>query len=199
MLCSILLCRLLVFLVCSAVPMEVGILLRVCACRRGSQGLSSDNGGCSWGSWFRGGCSCWSAVVTPSNKAARRSKSFNSLSYCLHGTVCQLSGERLLPVVILAGLLLSCPLCGSACWLRRTVSARDLLLGLMAAGFDFRPPLPPGRFPAWSSGGLGPGRFPFAGSPAGTFGAARAPRCLAGTSACWRLLAGTWLPEGCGC
>jgi hypothetical protein len=83
-----------------------------------------------------------------------------------------------------------CPLCGlpGVCC---TVSTRDMFRFIMAAGFVFRPPLPPGRFPAWSSGGLGPGQFPFARSPAATCGAAQASRCPVGTCAGLLLLAGT--------
>ena len=65
----------------------------------------------------------------------------------------------------------------------------------MALELKFPQAEPPGRFLAWSPVGVGPGRIPFANSLAAAFGAARAPRCLAGTSSCLELPLGAWFPE----
>ena len=137
---------------------------------RTDQGFSSGLGAC-FGGLGTGGCfSCFTSAWMQSN--------------------CSCTLPRSLSRVDALSLLLLCPLCGCP-GVRCTVSTRDMLRFIMAAGFVFRPPLPPGQFPAWSSDGLGPGRFPFARSPAATCGAAQASRCPVGTCAGMLLLAGT--------
>ena len=80
---------------------------------------------------------------------------------------------------------------------RCALPPREVLWGCIMMKLSFlRTPEPPCGPRAWSVWGLGPGRFPFANSPAGAVDTARVPRCLAGVVASLLLLPGTRLPDG---
>ena len=138
----------------------------------GNQGLfdSHRGGGCHCAP--ERCCSCWSVCAVSRSVLARSWKSLCKALSLLPCTVVHSSGSggpRGDPWLPLPAALLGC------CWLPDSLTGREDLEFLMAAGFWFPRPEPPGRFPLWSVRGFRPGRFPFACSCAGGVGASRPP------------------------
>ena len=143
-----------------------------------------DNGNQGLFGFHRGGgchcahercCSGWSVCAVSLSVLARSWKSLCKALSLLPCTVVHSSGSggpRGDPWLPLPAALLGCS------GLPDSLTGQEDLKFLMAAGFWFPRPEPPGRFPLWSVRGFRPGRFPFACSCANGFGALRPPHWL---------------------